>query len=366
MARTVFGGAGFNKINGSGFNGADVIHAMEGAFEHAMREFPDTINESSYRFGGHAVDIRIVGNELAKHIVQAFSHLRTNTSEPHATKLTIDLWDENATNVRCYNGARAACQGWTDVTSMSSDGRFIGQLQPNTLTCFDRKIRRIVGSIAWSDQTFIYERAKPLSRVLLEWYNDQNIQVIHAGLVSRHGQGILFVANSGSGKSTASLACLGAGFHYVGEDFIGLQRLEDGTFVGHSLYNSVFLETGHLARFPELRPYVIRGQPHEEKSVVILSHVFPERLQRVAPISAVVLPRVADDSESQFRPISKSKALLALGPSSLMEIPSRGMDGFSRLAQLVEQVPTYALGLGRDLGSIPRCVKELISEVTRS
>ena len=62
----------------------------------------------------------------------------------------------------------------------------------------------------------------------------------------------------------------------------------------------------------------------------------------------------------------KSKTLLALGPSSLIEIPSRGMDGFSRLAQLVEQVPTYALELGRDFGSIPRRVDDLISEITRS
>jgi hypothetical protein len=312
------------------------------------------------------VRIRIVGHQLAQHILQSFSHLRTDTTSPNTSQLTIDLWDENATGIRCYTGSRVSGPGWTEVTSVSSDGRFVGQLLPNTLTCFDRNAQCIVGSIAWSERIFIYERAKPLARLLLEWHNDRHIQVIHAGLVSRQGKGVLFAAKSGSGKSTSSLACLCAGFHYVGEDFIGLQKLEDGSFVGHSLYNSVFLETGHLARFPDLAPYVIKGMPHEEKSVVILSHVFPERLERVAPIRAVMLPRVMDTSESRIRPASRGQVLLALGPSSLIEIPSRGMDGFARLAQLVEQVPTYWLELGRNLDSIPRRVEELLATITPS
>lgn len=362
-SRTIFGGVGFNQFNGEGFDGSEVFQAMRGAFEHATKQFPETVHESDYLFGGHHVRIRIVGSQLAQHIVQPFSHLRIPTTGSNSPQLTIDLWDENATDIRCYTGARGTHDHkWPDVTSISSDSRFVGQLQPHTLSCFDRNAQHIMGSIAWSDRIFIYERAKPLSRLLLEWHNDQNIQVIHAGLVSRHGQGVLFVAKSGSGKSTASLACLCAGFHYLGEDFIGLQRAGDGSFNGHSLYNSAFLETGHSERFPEFTPYVIKGQPHEVKSVVILSHVFPERLEQVAPIRAVVVPRVVNTPNSRFRPASKGQALLTFGPSSLIEIPSRGMESFARLAQLVEQVPTYWLELGRDLESIPECIEELLAK----
>jgi serine kinase of HPr protein (carbohydrate metabolism regulator) len=228
--------------------------------------------------------------------------------------------------------------------------------------------------MAWSEAVFIYERAKPLSRLILEWSNDQGIQVIHAGLVSRHGKGVLFVARSGSGKSTASLACLCSGFDFAGDDFVGLQRLRDGSFIGHSLYNSVFLETEHLARFPELEPFAIPGGSHEEKAAVILSQVFPERLRTHISIQAVVLPRVADGQESLFGGIPKSQALLAMAPSSLIEIPSRGMEslieipsrgmeGFERLAQLVEQVPTFEMRLGRDLKTIPECVDKLITSL---
>ena len=231
----------------------------------------------------------------------------------------------------------------------------------------DRTANRIIGSIAWSDQVFNYERGKPLARPLLEWHNDQNIQVVHTGLVSQNGQGVLFAGKSGSGKSTSALACLCAGFNYLSEDYVGLQMLQNGSFVGHSLYNSVFLDTAHLARFTDLVPYVIRGRsPHEKKSVVILSHVFPHRLERAVPIRVLVLTRVVEGAvDSRTRPASKSEALLALGPSSLLQIPSRGASSFTKLAQLAERVPSYWLELGRDLESIPGRVKELLSEATR-
>jgi len=364
--RTVFGGAGFNKINGADFEGGVAFQAMGAAFERAMRKFPENVHESCYIFGGNSVRIRIIGRQLAQHILQPFSHLRVDTTGSIPPQLTIDLWDENTTNVRCYTRSRANGTGWTQVTSMSSDGQFIGQLLPNTLTCLDRKAQRIIGSIAWSRRVFIYERAKPLARLLLEWHNDRNIQVLHAGLVSRHDQGVLFVGKSGSGKSTASLASLCAGFNYLGEDYIGLQTLSDGSFIGHSLYSSAFLDAGHLTRFPQLEPYIIKGRPQEKKSVVILSQVLPGRIERSVPIRILVLPYLINASESRIRPASKVDALLALGPSSLIELPSRGMDSFGKLAQLVEQVPAYWLGLGRDQNSIPQCVEEIIAGTLRS
>jgi hypothetical protein len=309
--------------------------------------------------------MRVVGRELADHICRPFSHLRITGPVVAAPQLTIDLWDENKANPDHQVDSLNNDLGWSETTVKSSDDQFVGQQLPNTLTCFDRRAERIVGAITWSDGIFIYERAKPLARPLLEWHNDCDVQVIHTGLVSQNGYGVLFAGKSGSGKSTSALVCLCAGFNYLSEDYVGLQRLQDGSFVGHSLYNSVFLETAHLARFTDLIPYAIKGRPpHEEKSVIILSQVFPERLERVVPIRVLALPRVVDTREPRIRPASKGEALLTLGPSSLLQIPSRrlGVRGFDRLAQLVEQVPCYWLELGRDPRVIPCLVEKLLAE----
>jgi len=253
----------------------------------------------------------------------------------------------------------------TEVSATSADSRFFGHHSPNTVTCFDRQAQHIVGSIAWGKAVYLYERGKPLTRPLIAWYSDRNVQVIHGGLVSQDGRGVLFGGWSGSGKSTSALACLCDGFKYLGEDYIGLQKLPDGTFRGYSIYNSAFLETSHLARFPVLAPYAQKAKfPSEDKSLVLLSQIFPDRLLSSIPVHVLVLPRVMDLVESRIQPALKAKALLTLGPSTLLGIPGLGSSRLDVLAQLIERLPSYWLDLGRDLGSIPRRVKELAAQFT--
>jgi len=98
---------------------------------------------------------------------------------------------------------------------------------------------------------------------------------------------------------------------------------------------------------------------------VLLSHVVPDRLERSASIRVVVLPRVVNASKPRIRPAPKGQVLLALGTSSLIEIPSRGVASFAKLAKLVEQLPTFLLELGRDSESIPGCVERLLPEANR-
>jgi hypothetical protein len=223
----------------------------------------------------------------------------------------------------------------------------------------------VIGAVTWNDQLSVFERGRPLDRPLLEWHNDEQIQVIHAGLVSRHDAGVLFAGKGGSGKSTSTLSCLCGGFDFLSEDFVGLEALPDGSFLGHSIYNSVFLEADHLRRFPALSRHVMKGVGSDDKSCLMLSQVFPQRLQRVAPIHVLVLPKVVT-TPPQFRSASKGEALLALAPSSLLQIPSRrlGVRGFGKLVQLVERVPCYWLEIGSDLSLIPRMVEDIISELT--
>jgi hypothetical protein len=351
------------------FNGAVAFNNMRSTFEEVITKRAYDLCESFYTFGGQTVRMRVVGRELADHIYRPFSHLRIAGPVVAAPQLTIDLWDENELPAGCRIDSGHNDHGWIETTVKSSDGRFIGQQLPNTLTCLDRKAKQIIGSVAWSDRIFIYERAKPLARPLLEWHNDCDIQVIHAALVARNGQGVLFAGRSGSGKSTSALVCVCAGFNYLSEDYVGLERLQDGSFVGHSLYNSVFLKTDHLMRFADLFPYAIKGRlPDEEKSAVILSRVFPERRERAVPIRVLVVPRIAEIFQPRFRPASKSEALLALGPSSLLQIPSRGLGirGFEKLVHLIERVPCYWFEVGRDLAAIAHRVDDLLTEVRSS
>ena len=348
------------------FDGARAFTNLGLEFGRAVAARPDELHESFYIFGGRRVHIRILGRTLAEHIVRPFSHLQTEEESFAGVQLTIELWDENRRDAGRHFALPDENGEWYETTFKSPDGRFIGQQLPYTFSCLDRRRSHIVASIAWSEKISNYERAKPLARLLLEWHNDQDIQMIHAALVARDDQGVLVAGKRGAGKSTFALACVHAGLDYVSEDFVGLERCPDDSFVGHGLYNSVFLENVAMARFGDLVGHAIEsGFSPEEKSAVILSEVFPERLKRAVPIRVLALPRVVDTVRPKLRPASKGDALLRLGSSSLLQIPNRqlGPRGFDRLSQLVEEVPCYWLEVGADLRSIPASVEMLLAEV---
>jgi hypothetical protein len=345
------------------FDGAAAFREMQAGFRQAAARHPAEYHESFHAFAGETVALRIVGKQLAEHVLLPFSHLKTSPGA-QTPVLTIGLWDEAKGRSPRSVPPREELK-WTETTVTSPDGQFIGQRLPHTFSCLDRLSGRILATIAWSDRIFIYERAKPLARLLLDWHNSRDVPIVHSGLVGYRGQGVLFVGQSGSGKSTSSLACVCGGLEYLSEDYVGLQRMQDGSFVGHSLYSSVFLETPHLSRFPDLTSYAIRGEgPEDTKSAILLSQLFPERLQRSIPIRVLAIVCVRRGaSTTAVRPASRGEALLSIGPSSLLQLPNRslGARGLQVLAELVEQVPCYRLDVGADLASLAGRVQELLS-----
>ena len=347
------------------FDAAVAWKGMHAVFKAAVAARPADLCEASFRFAGRPVHFRVAGPELFAHIIKPFAHLRTD--ETSVPELTVELWDDRFAGALPEPEQADGHTLWREKTLLSADDRFIAQQLPHTSTCLDRHARHLVGGIAWHDAIFIYERSKPFARAFLTWYNDRQVQVIHTGLVARAGTGVLLAGKSGSGKSTSTLVSVMAGLQYLSEDYVGLEAFADGTFVGHSVYGSVFLYSDHLRYFTGLARHAIHGRPpQEEKSVVLLAQIFPERLARSAHIRAVVFPRVAEQAEARLEPMSKGAALLALAPSSLLQIPNRqlGAAGFDRLAQVVERLPCFQMSVGRDFASIPRRLDELIATVS--
>lgn len=342
---------------------------MRTAFERAWTSHASRRWESFCTFAGRPARLRVAGHGLSQKIAEAFRHLLAKEN-PSGADLTIDLWDESDTSVSCPMNSEPVEQRLLNSTSYvefglilgSLDDRFIGAQRPQVVAWFDRLDRHIVGWVSRHDQLSLYDRGKPLHFPLLLWHSDQGAEVVHAALISKNGEGMLLAGKGGAGKSTAALACLEAGFDYLGDDYIGLQACEDGTFVGHSLYSATWLMADQLVRFPCLIPHAIYPQrPDQEKTLVLLSRTFPRQLSAVASIRALVLPRITSNPSLQIRPASRAEALFALAPSSIILRPSSGAVTLNKLARLAEQVPCYWLEMGRDLTEISHRVEDLLN-----
>jgi hypothetical protein len=172
----------------------------------------------------------------------------------------------------------------------------------------------------------------------------------------------LLVGRGGTGKTTVALACLAGEFHYLGDDYVALEELVDGSFVGHSVYCSAWLTNDNLLRFPYLISDTIRGRD-QNRNLVILSRSFSDRLACSAPIRTVVLPLVTDKVSSHVRAASKREAILALAPTSILNLPTQGACSLAKMARLVEQVPCYWFELGNDLTSVPKRLDGLLKQL---
>jgi hypothetical protein len=207
----------------------------------------------------------------------------------------------------------------------------------------------------------MYERGKPLHFPLLLWHNDRAIPIVHAGLVSYGGRGVLFAGQGGVGKSTSALACVAAGFHYLGDDYVALSVKKNGSVAGYSVYNSAWLAPEQFSRFPFLVPHVIRGE--KKKLPVLLSQVIPEKLAGAASIRVVLLPSIKDHAVARILPAAKTQAFFALTPTSMIKLPVSGKRTLDTIGRLVDNVPSYWLELGRDIETVPQRVKVLLREI---
>jgi hypothetical protein len=330
-------------------------------FQRAAERVGDSLEEKSARFGGRATRLRFAGRALAESLWRPFAHLRDDAAIAlESARLDIALWDEIATGVRADERPWPDAAEVDSVTEVSTSGRFVLQRLPSTSIGLDRASGVLIGSVAWEERVQVYERGKPLARLLAEWYADQGLGLMHAGLVARDGRGVILAGRGGSGKSTAALAAARAGLEFLGEDYVGLE-LAGEAVTGHSVYGSVFLDRAAADRFPELAPHRVDSRSaREPKSVVLLAGAGAGWLSRSASVRAVALCRVADEASGRVRPASRAEALMALGPSSLLQIHGRRGDSLERLAQLVQRVPCFRLELGRDLGSVAPRIDEIL------
>ena len=346
---------------------AEAWAGLEAAFARASATHPERVQTSWWRFAGRTVRGRVAGRGLAERLGQAFAHLRIGDPGSARPDLMIDLWDGEATAVAPPATVLHGMPGWHDsggLSTVSADRLYYLHELFESRAILNREAQRIIGWTASSERLSLYEQGKPFRVLLSVWLHDRGIQVIHAALVAKGGRGILLPGRGGAGKTTSALACLLAGLEYLGDDYVGLERLGDGAFAGHSLYDSTWLEPDHLVRFPPLIPHAIHGVlPWERKRLVHLSEVLPQRLVRTVPIHLVALPRLTRAPRTSSRPASKAEAVLAMVPTSMFELTPRvGAEGFARLVALASRLPTHWLELGEHLAEVPACLEGLLAK----
>ena len=249
-----------------------------------------------------------------------------------------------------------------EITGLNSE-RFRLNYDPSGLLCmFDQQSRRAIFWMPRGESLPWWEVASPF-RVLFHWWAPLiGGQVAHAAAVGQNGEGVLLVGRSGSGKSTAAMACLDAGMLYVGDDYVLLTR--NSVPRAHSLYSSGKLHTRFLGDvMPHWKPHVSLQIGPERKSVFLLQNcpAYACCLRSNLVIRAVVIPQISARISSRLTKRHAGAGLLALGPSTLFQLPGARHGVMTYIGEWLRELPVFTLESGTDLPSIATELSRLLA-----
>lgn len=203
--------------------------------------------------------------------------------------------------------------------------------------------------------------ARPLFLIpLIELLKRHGRYSVHAAGFSVGGHGFLLAGTSGAGKSTLAIALARAGFQFLGDDMLFLERGEAGVRL-LAFPEELRVTEATLALLPGLRRVArAAGIPESPKY-----RLRPADLGDIAwcwscrPV-ALLFPRVVRRETSLVFDMDRDAALLELAPNVLLTEPRSSQAHLDALADLVRQANCYRIETGTDFERLAATLRDLV------
>lgn len=333
---------------------------MEGAFLKAVEKAGKVI-ERDFLICERRLRIRFAGAALIEPFTSAIEHLAAEVKGDKAD-LTLCAWDSASTGIglpHCpWPVSRIAADGC--ISGLDPDSwQAALQIEIGAMSLYDPERALAFFRIADAAAMPAREQASPFKAILNWWLRRHGLTMIHGAAVGNGSGAALIVGQSGSGKSTASLACLRGRMSFITDD--RLISLQPGP-TAFCIYNSAKLWPKQLQRFPELLPWVDDAPTHEGKVVIFARRLVPSPLAHELPIRVVLLAEIAAQVQTTLSAASPIRVLRDLLPSTFIYQPGASAQEMRIMADLVRSVPCRRIHFGSDLDRIPGAVKQAIAE----
>ncbi len=349
----------------TGDGGYAELHA---AFHRAARIHPAERVQRSLSFAGRPVLLDVVGGELFTRLFPTFAHLQTAAT--HSQRVTISAWDASLTGVAAAPCAEPAQLGWEredwslrsygGATADTGAHRFLREARTGRVACLDRLDNHLVVAYESAGDVTLHEQGRPVTRLVSQIYRGLGVGLVHAGLVADDTAGALLVGPSGSGKTALTLDCVTGGLRYLADDVVGIERISDGSIVGHSIYGSANVLPFHLARHPLLSGR-IRRDVSQDKGLLLASAFVSAGTAGSTAITTILVARPGGAARTRITPLARRDALPLLFPAT----PEHRHAGFDdddaqRLAALVKRADCYRIEAGVEPDEVAYAVRGLL------
>lgn len=338
---------------------ADVARQLDAYFaslEAAWRAAADRqgVTDVTLALAGRAVRLQAAGEPATAAVLPPLAHaVRASTEEPDCEVL---IWEEASSAVPLPPPPWRWPPPDSPVRlSLPAGGEgYRIWLRPDagSFVMLSLAARRAVVWLADVATLPWHERAAPLMQVWRWWLAAGGPRISHAGCVGTEAGATLLVGRGGSGKSSTAVLAALSGLDFVSDDYCLLTA--EPQPVAHALYATAKLHADHLARFPDLPPAAV-SHPRDtgEKTILWMERAAPGRMALRLPVRSVIAPRVTGVDRPRLEPLSPAQALLALAPSTLLQLYPDAGTGCGDLAGVVRRLPCWRLELGHRLEEVP-------------
>lgn len=348
----------------------EVFGDFEGFFkrtEECFREAQRQVGtvEHCFRIFDHNLTISTAGAVLTEAIIPLFSHL-TGQSSAKTPSLTVRAWDGASSGVE-LSWIVEKIKG----KSLNKEGVYYGQIDNRYEICIAVQDAGLSVSLLniesmtayyWindADKIPVYELRSPFRIILNWWCRIERLLFLHAAAVCTTQGAVMFGGGGGSGKSSTSILCAGAGFKYLGDDYVIV--CNGNPPLVHSIYNSAKLDNSSIKRFSQhLRSKL--GEPFSKgrKNMYCLDSSNFELQVESSPVKAIVFPVVDTGATAALEPIGLAEVLCRLAPSTMLQTVGNGSISLSEMLAVMKSVPAFSLKLGSDSEEVINLVKTLI------
>jgi hypothetical protein len=290
-----------------------------------------------YRIAGDLVAVR--AGDRAAALLEAFTPMRAS-DDNDAVALEVFIFDAVSDQLDLPDSAithrRVAQAGSLGAFAAPGTQAFF-QPDAGVLSLLDASRRRAYCWLRDSMALPYYEFAAPLRHLLQWWMLSRGGALLHSAAVGTHSGGVLIAGPSGSGKSTTALACQEAGLGFTSDDYVLVSL--SGPPTVHMAYSTAKVVRESLGAHDVYRRHFRNLERGDEKPMMFMHEVAPERVLRSFPLRAIVVPVIAPRSATRIVAASAAEVLRALAPSSILLFPLAGATAFQRIAALCRAVP---------------------------
>jgi hypothetical protein len=333
------------------------------------------LEEKAFSIGGCDVRLRFAGSRWTRPLTSALKHLQAAEPVAQVRELTVSILDGSMVprNPLLRSYLKPLVDFWPDYTGPRGEllHLHVGSTMafytpgPDHLSIVD--LESNLGFFWKRDLSPLpyYEAGSPLRTLLHPWLREQGVQFVHGAAVGTESGGVLMAGKGGSGKSTSALACLHSDLMYAGDDYCLVGCAKGDTRRLYSLYNTAKLVGDNdLAKFNGLASHVWNPQrERDEKVTIFLAESFPQQLISHFPLRAILVPVIRGGRVTVIEPCPRGEALMALGPSTLAQLPASGGKDLESMARLVRSLPCFRMNLGTDLSRIAPAISGLLNHL---